>query len=60
MSTMWLSILGMWFCIAMAFFAIKVSKNKKQNMHLCRENLLCVGEEPLTKLADECRHSVSY
>ncbi|EZZ85900.1 hypothetical protein W393_02617 [Staphylococcus aureus VET0054R] len=29
MSAVWLSIIGMWFCIGMAFFAIKVSKNKK-------------------------------
>ena len=29
MTVMWLSIIGMWFCIGMAFFAIKVSKNKK-------------------------------
>ncbi|MGW9989416.1 hypothetical protein ACUW6T_002155 [Staphylococcus hominis] len=29
MSTMWLSIIGMWFCIGMAFFAIKANKNKK-------------------------------
>lgn len=29
MTAMWLSILGMWFCIGMAFFAIKMSKNKK-------------------------------
>ena len=29
MTAMWLSIIGMWFCIGMAFFAIKVSKNEK-------------------------------
>ena len=29
MTVMWLLIIGMWFCIGMAFFAIKVSKNKK-------------------------------
>mgnify|MGYP001042592212 CR=1 FL=1 len=29
MTAMWLSILSMWFCIGMAFFAIKMSKNKK-------------------------------
>ena len=29
MTAMWLSIIGMWFCIGVAFFAIKVSKNKK-------------------------------
>lgn len=29
MAAMWLSIIGMWFCIGMTFFAIKVSKNKK-------------------------------
>ncbi len=29
MAAMWLSIIGMWFCIGMAFFVIKVSKNKK-------------------------------
>ncbi|MGW9975316.1 hypothetical protein ACUXAR_002607 [Staphylococcus saprophyticus] len=29
MIAMLISILGMWFCIGMAFFAIKVSKNKK-------------------------------
>ena len=28
MTVMWLSIIGMWFCIGMAFFAIKVIKNK--------------------------------
>lgn len=28
MAAMWLSIIGMWFCIGMAFFAIKFIKNK--------------------------------
>ena len=28
MTVMWLSIIGMWICIGMAFFAIKVIKNK--------------------------------
>ncbi len=29
MTAIWISIIGMWFCIGMAFFAIKMSKNKK-------------------------------
>ncbi len=28
MAAIWISIIGMWFCIGMAFFAIKVIKNK--------------------------------
>ena len=29
MTAIWISIIGMWFCIGMAFFAIKMGKNKK-------------------------------
>ncbi|SFX28803.1 hypothetical protein SAMN04487789_10748 [Staphylococcus hominis] len=29
MGVVWFSIIGMWFCIGMAFFAIRMSKNKK-------------------------------
>ncbi len=29
MIVMWLSIIGMWFCIGIAFFVINLSKNKK-------------------------------
>lgn len=29
MTAIWISIVGMWFCIGMAFFAIKKNKNKK-------------------------------
>ena len=32
MAAMWLSIIGMWFCIGMAFFAIKVIKNKNHKV----------------------------
>ena len=28
MTAIWISIIGMWFCIGMAFFAITVIKNK--------------------------------
>jgi hypothetical protein len=30
MTAIWISIIGMWFCIGMAFFAIKRSKNKNR------------------------------
>ena len=29
MTAIWISIIGMWFCVGMAFLVIKVSKNKK-------------------------------
>lgn len=39
MSVVWLSIIGMWFCIGMAFFAIKMSKKNRTRIY-AEKNLL--------------------
>ncbi len=37
MTSIWISIIGMWFCIGIVFFAIKSSKNKKNRTRIYAE-----------------------
>lgn len=43
----------------MVFFVINVSKIKSR-IHIYIEKIYWCGKEPLTKLADEYQHSMSY